>query len=171
MIRERGVARMPLQASGIEIMPDTIGHILQQKNHRVPLSQRSYRWEREHVDDWYKDINGAIQDRADEYFVGSVVGITAKDITHIYDGQQRLATTMILIGAIRDYFFKSGDEETARLIENDRLMSTDRRTHTLSPHFSLNAEDQQFFQERILLRPNDPTRLKVKPITHRASHK
>src|SRR5205823_2197787 len=74
-------------------------------------------------------------------------------------------------GAIRDYFFKSGDEETARLIENDWLMSKDRRTHTLSPHFSLNAEDQQFFQERILLRPNDPTRLKVKPITHRASHK
>ena len=56
-------------SAAIDIAPETIGHILGQKSYRVPLSQRSYRWEREHIEDWCKDINGAIFDRADEYFV------------------------------------------------------------------------------------------------------
>src|SRR5437868_5348708 len=109
MIWARGVFRMSDQPPGIDIVPETIGHLLSQKGHRVPLSQRSYRWESEHVEDWCKDINVAMFDRADEYFVGSIVGIRSEGATYIFDGQQRLATTMILIGAIRDYFFKSGD--------------------------------------------------------------
>ena len=45
---------MAIQAAGIEIKSSTIGLILQEKNLCVPLSQRSYRWEAEHVDDLYK---------------------------------------------------------------------------------------------------------------------
>jgi len=156
---------------GIEIVPETVGHILQQKNYRVPLSQRSYRWEREHVEDWLKDINGAMLDNGNEYFVGSVVGIRSKGATYIYDGQQRLATTMILIGAIRDYFYWSDDKETSGLIEADWLISKDRKSHEFSSHLALNAEDHQYFHDRILLRPDDNIRKVAKPLSHRESHK
>ena len=160
-----------VSSASIEIAPETIGHILQQKNYRVPLSQRSYRWEREHIEDLYKDINGAIFDKADEYFIGSIVGIKSTGATFIYDGQQRLATMMILIASIRDYFSHAGDEETTRIIEDGWLISKDRRTHEPSAHFKLNAEDQQFFHDRILLRAKDPIRKEVKPQPHRESHK
>ncbi|HKR13320.1 MAG TPA: DUF262 domain-containing HNH endonuclease family protein [Pyrinomonadaceae bacterium] len=162
---------MPDKAVGLDILAETVGHVLSQKGYRVPPSQRSYRWEAEHVEDWCKDLNVALFDGADEYFVGTIVGIKSGSATYIFDGQQRLATTMILIGAIRDYFYVSGDEETTRIIEEGRLMSKDRKTHEPTAHFKLNSVDQQFFQDRILLRPDDPIRKAAKPQRHRGSHK
>lgn len=160
---------MAIQAAGIDIKSSTIGLILQEKNLCVPLSQRSYRWEAEHVDDLYKDINAALLANLDEYFLGSIVVIKSQGKTYVYDGQQRLATSMILVAAIRDYFLESGDEETARLIEDETLFSKHRRTHEEMPHLKLNAEDHQFFNNRILLRPENPERQAAK--VQRDSHK
>lgn len=161
---------MPMQTAGIEIAPETIGHLLREENLRVPLSQRSYRWAAEHVEDLYKDIHGVIVEQGvDEYFIGSIVGIKSGTATFIYDGQQRLATTMILIAAIRDYFFSHDDSETARLIEEESLISKTRRTHEINAHFRLNAEDHSFFHTRVLLRPDAKERKRVKPL--RESHK
>lgn len=161
---------MPIQTVGIEIAPETIGHLLREENLRVPLSQRSYRWEAEHVEDLYKDIHGVIiEQEVDEYFIGSIVGIKSGASTFIYDGQQRLATTMILVAAIRDYFHAHGDSETARLIEEESLISKTRRTHEINAHFRLNAEDHNFFHTRILLRADNKERKASKPL--RESHK
>lgn len=160
---------MAIQAAGIEIKSSTIGLILQEKNLCVPLSQRSYRWEADHVDDLYKDINAALLANLDEYFLGSVVVIKSQGKTYVYDGQQRLATSMILISAIRDYFLLAGDEETARLIEDEALYSKHRRTHEETPHLKLNAEDHQFFHNRILLRPDTAERKAAR--IQRDSHK
>ncbi|MDI3463539.1 MAG: hypothetical protein OJF50_002360 [Nitrospira sp.] len=160
---------MAMQTAGIEIKSLTIGLILQEKNLCVPLSQRSYRWETEHVDDLYKDINAALLANLEEYFLGSVVVIQSQGKTYVYDGQQRLATSMILISAIRDYFLESGDDETARLIEDETLFSKHRRTHEETPHLKLNAEDHQFFHSRILLRPGNGERKAAK--VQRESHK
>ena len=162
---------MAIQTAGIEVVPETIGNLLTQQNLQVPLSQRSYRWEADHVKDLYADINGAIKDGLDEYFIGSVVGIKSKGVTYIYDGQQRLATSMILITAIRDYFSSINDSETARLIEDESLLSKLRETHEETPHFKLNAEDRQFFHDRILLRANNKKRPKSKSQAQRDSHK
>lgn len=74
----KGVSPMSVQSAGIDIVPETIGHILEGKNLRVPLSQRSYRWKDEHVNDLYNDINAAILDNLDEYFLGSIVGIKSQ---------------------------------------------------------------------------------------------
>jgi hypothetical protein len=160
---------MATQDSGITIAPETIGNLLAGKNLQVPLSQRSYRWEKEHVEDLYQDIHAAILDGAEEYFIGSVVGIKAKGFTYIYDGQQRLATTMILIAAIRDYFHNTGDKKTATLIEGEFLISIHRETHEETPHFKLNAEDQQFLLNRVLRLPGHSDRKSAQP--QRESHK
>ena len=160
---------MATQTASIEIKSSTIGLILQEKNLCVPLSQRSYRWETEHVEDLYKDINAALLANLDEYFVGSIVAIRSQGKTYVYDGQQRLATSMILISAIRDYFLEVADEETARLIEAETLLSKHRRTHEEAPHLKLNAEDHHFFNNRILLRPDSTERKAAK--VQRDSHK
>jgi uncharacterized protein with ParB-like and HNH nuclease domain len=83
-----------------------IGKALINKRLAVPIYQRSYAWEDKHVLDLFSDISEAISKNETEYFVGSIV--TTKNETQrpeVVDGQQRLATTTILIAAIRDYFF------------------------------------------------------------------
>jgi hypothetical protein len=160
---------MAAESTGIIIAPETIGHLLEDKNLQVPLSQRSYRWEEEHIAELYQDIYGAIESRSDEYFIGSIVGIKSSGTTFIYDGQQRLATSMILIAAIRDYFHQSNDTKTAIIIQDESLISPDRKTHEEKPHFRLNAEDQVFFHNRILLPPDDKLRKSTK--AQRDSHK
>jgi len=163
---------MGLQTGSIAIDPETIGNLLKAGNLRVPPSQRSYRWKDEHVEDLYKDVRGAIENGEDEYFVGSIVGIKSAGKTYVYDGQQRLATSMILIAAIRDRFLKDKDERTADLIEQESLVSEDRKTHEKSIHFILNTEDSPYFQNRILLRPSDTTRKELKKqALARDSHK
>jgi hypothetical protein len=163
---------MGLQTGSIAIDPETIGNLLKNGNLRVPPSQRSYRWKDEHVEDLYRDIRGSIDNNEDEYFLGSIVGIKSAGKTYIYDGQQRLATTMILVAAIRDHFLATGDEESARLTEEESLISTHRRTHDRTIHFLLNTEDSPYFENRVLLRPKDAVRkaLKGQILTH-DSHK
>lgn len=124
---------MAIQPAGIEIKSSTIGLILQEKNLCVPLSQRSYRGETEHVDDLYKDINAALLANLDEYFLGSVVAIKSQGKTYVYDRQQRLAPSMILISAIRDYFLESGggsthEREWTALRTTEILLKEDSRT-------------------------------------------
>src|ERR1700690_234891 len=90
-----------------EIMPkirfdeETLGRIVRNRQGlRVPINQRSYAWRRSHVEDLFTDLNGAITTGASEYFLGSIIVVNPLDqstVIEVYDGQQRLATTMILI--------------------------------------------------------------------------
>jgi hypothetical protein len=157
----------------IEFEKETIGHILQgRKGLHVPINQRSYQWKKEHVEDLYKDLNGAITGNAEEYFLGTIVVVikASGDDIEVYDGQQRLATSMMLIAAIRDYFYKFGDDKTARIIREQSLYSESRRTLQLETHFGLSADDDQFFVNRILRNPDDPERINAKPDKIKESH-
>jgi uncharacterized protein with ParB-like and HNH nuclease domain len=112
----------------IEIERETIGHALRDRKLYVPMHQRSYAWEEEHVTDLYQDFASAISDGDSEYFLGSIVVVgTGPGKFEVNDGQQRLATSTILIAAIRDYFVRQGDDKTASLIERDHLYSEDRK--------------------------------------------
>ncbi len=84
-------------------------------------------WKRSHVEDLFTDLNGAIQKGASEYFLGSIIVVDPPESSafiEVYDGQQRLATTMILIAAIRDFFILSlRDEREASTITGLSLLS------------------------------------------------
>lgn len=146
----------------IHISPMTLGKLLTEKRLEVPPSQRSYRWKPEHAEDLFKDMRTAIDDDAEEYFVGSIVSIQTDDRILIYDGQQRLATTMILIAAIRNALLDSGNDKDAGIAERSFLFSERRGGNDADPHFTLNLEDRDYFFNRILPRPDaipkkDPT--------------
>lgn len=158
-------------ATNIEFESDTLGDILQNhKNLQVPINQRSYAWQKEHVADLLKDLNAAITKSTNEYFLGAIIVVPENGDISVYDGQQRLATTTILIAAIRDYFYKSNDRATADAVANDFLQTTDRRSHELKPHLKLNVDDNQFFVDRILRPPDDTTRKNVRPDPNKESH-
>lgn len=150
---------MATDSTSLGIIPKTIGNLLKDKNLKVPPSQRSYRWAVENVEELFKDIQAAIDEPADEYFLGSVISIASKNKISIYDGQQRLATAMILIAAIRDYCASAGDGELASDIEKDFLVSKKARgSSEFTSHFTLNTKDHQYFEHRVLFREDTAER-------------
>ena len=83
-----------------------IAHLLKNTNVVVPQYQRSYAWEDRHIIDFLDDIERAVKGEVGEYFLGSVVlaeGTDAKRRPEVVDGQQRLATTTILIAEVRNH--------------------------------------------------------------------
>ncbi len=121
----------------IDFDSETLGNILfTRKNLRVPVNQRAYAWKKEHVDDLLKDLNAAITKGSEEYFLGAIIVVPSKSAVEVYDGQQRLATTLILIGAIRDFFHRSNDQQTAETIARDSLRSVERRNLSSSARIS-----------------------------------
>ncbi len=135
----------------IEIERDTLGKVLKDNRLCVPVHQRNYRWEPEQITDLFTDLAGAIADKSSpEYFLGSIVVVKRPDgQLEVNDGQQRLATTAILLAAIRDHFKQVGDT-TAEIIDSQFLSAVDRRTHVPTPKLTLNLNDNEFFIKRVL---------------------
>lgn len=158
--------------ANIEFESETLGSILStKKNLRVPTNQRAYAWQKEHVDDLLKDLNAAITSAAEEYFLGAIIVVASRGSVEVFDGQQRLATTLILIAAIRDFFFSGGDEATATSIAQESIRSVERKQLEMRPHLRLSADDNQYFEDRVLRAPNEPERQSAKPDAKKASHK
>jgi hypothetical protein len=156
--------------SRIEIEMQGLGRILLNRNVSVPVYQRSYAWEDEHVQDLLNDITEAISSSENEYFLGSIVTTNNKSPrAEVVDGQQRLATATILLAAIRDHFYNSKDFERANTISSDLLSKKDLKTLTLIPKLKLNDVDHDFFANRILLPPIDAGKsiIESKPSHHR----
>jgi hypothetical protein len=146
-----------------------IGSILSQNRLTVPLNQREYSWEDEHVLDLFEDFGRAIDNKKLTYFLGTVVITRGEgDLPEVSDGQQRLATTSILISAIRDYFFQHNDTTRALSIETDFLKKIDRNTTEVVPQLRLNVDDNDFYVKYVLSKPDSPDR-EIQPT--KESHK
>jgi hypothetical protein len=120
----------------------------------VPRNQREYSWREEHVMDLYQDLAKAITDAEPDYFLGSVVVAKKNGTLEVFDGQQRLATTVILLAAIRDYYRETNDNQRANIIEPEYLMARDLGTLEEQPKLTLSKIDHDFFLKRVL--SNDP---------------
>jgi alkylated DNA nucleotide flippase Atl1 len=100
----------------------------QDRQFRVPLYQRHYRWRTDQQDDLWKDIleqyNALAQGGSDvpRHFIGSVVAVAREaDPLHdfrdfrIVDGQQRLTTLSVALAALRDVAAKDDASQFDRL--------------------------------------------------------
>jgi hypothetical protein len=154
----------------IEIKQEGLGHALTDNILTIPRNQRSYDWTAEEVRELFTDLADAMAsaDGRKHYFLGSIVSTQgAASSLEIVDGQQRLATTAILLAAIRDHFYLTNDERRAKGIEGDYLLKRNLRTQEMIPNLRLNRFDNDFFIKRILSHPRSEDR-KVEP--RRESH-
>lgn len=146
---------MAKQNEAIEFEHKGIGEVLAQNRLAVPLNQREYKWEAEHIEDLFTDFANAIAKNQSSYFLGTIVLTRGEgEIPEVSDGQQRLATTTILLAAIRDYFHSIGDKTRADSIEQDFLKKTDYETTEIKPQLRLNVDDNEFFSKFILSSPD-----------------
>lgn len=135
----------------------TVGDLLSTTNPPilVPEWQRNYSWTTSEVDTFWKDIihfserypNDNILDQ--EYFLGSVVIVEGATSHLLLDGQQRLATSAILLSVIRD-FHRFYSQDAATRVSNRYLSDFDDATGTHVPKLTLNRYDKDFFKREVL---------------------
>lgn len=131
----------------------------------VPIYQRSYAWTLEEIAEYWGDLRGAFSEKAAEYFIGTIVLTPAGSSNrfHVIDGQQRLATTSILLAAIRDEFKERSDAKRGTIVQDTYLSTSDLSSAEEISRLSLNSEDTYFYEERIV-------HCKSKPLATKESH-
>jgi hypothetical protein len=148
----------------IDIAPEQIGHALTDKMLRVPPNQRDFSWKEKHVEDLYTDIAEAIDKGGFEYFLGSIVVVRSKGANDllVVDGQQRLATSLIMLAAIRDFLQISlEDKEGAERFERRFMFKEEFLSKDNNPRLVLNERDHPYFLSRVLLDPSHEKRKAV----------
>lgn len=132
-----------------------LGQYNESRQIEVPEFQRGYSWEKEHVSDFWSDINEFHQEKTQssstskKYFVGPIVVLPANDSLLLLDGQQRLATATILFSVIRDIARSIGTENAmylARDVQRDLIAKdTENKKYALI----LGETDKDYFQRTI----------------------
>ncbi|KXF78246.1 hypothetical protein ATN84_00075 [Paramesorhizobium deserti] len=161
---------MTSKGLGINAHDVGLGATLNQHLLMVPSNQRSYAWEGSHVETLFEDLSTAIQVGEQPYFLGTLVLTQGTgDRLEVADGQQRLATTSILIAAIRDYLetLGSAEKKAALKYTSDYLLIYDENTGEDTPRLQLNYEDNLFFVNNILSSTQDNQRAKIDRKLHR----
>jgi hypothetical protein len=111
----------------------------------------------------FEDLSVALTNNNQTYFLGTVVLTQGgEDRLEVADGQQRLATTSILIAAIRDYLESLGPNErkAAEKYTSDYLLIYDEMSGEHTPKLQMNYEDNDFFLTHILISAKDSPRSK-----------
>jgi hypothetical protein len=127
-----------------------LGSVLKQNRLEVPPNQRDYSWTDQEVTQLFRDFAKAKGDEG-PYFLGTIVTIPHEDGSlEVVDGQQRLATSAILLAAIRDYLI--GREETVLVesIDNEFLTSIDRAKRHRVAQLKLNLDDNDLFNRLVV---------------------
>jgi hypothetical protein len=147
-----------LEATGLTFEECGIASALTQHFLTVPLNQRPYKWGETPVQALLDDLTRSFIANEDIYFLGMIVlthGPTGQ--LEVADGQQRLATTSIIVAAIRDFLLELNDIETAQLYQSKYLLEYDPPSKEYKPKLQLNFEDRDFFIETILKSPDKRT--------------
>lgn len=133
----------------------------------VPNWQRSYSWTVKEVETFWNDLTDFEKSGRAEYFIGSVVIVETSDDKHLLlDGQQRLATSTILLSVIREYL-KRYSADAAGRTQSRYLADIDDATNETTYKLTLNAYDAEFFRRKILESRSDSF---VDPSEERSSH-
>ncbi|MER6494696.1 DUF262 domain-containing protein [Streptomyces griseorubiginosus] len=134
----------------------TVGELLGDvaKKTSVPDYQRDYSWTDNHVDYFWQDVIGFMRSHNEkslpdaEYFIGSMVRVDKADGYELLDGQQRLATVVILLSSIRDSL--SLLNSRASIKTQDRwIAEEDDRTAEKRYSLTLSTYDRDYFRRRI----------------------
>lgn len=126
-----------------------LGAVLKRYRLLVPPNQRDYAWEKKEVQNLLEDLVAAINDDEPQHFLGTLVTIPrANGVLEVVDGQQRLATTALILASMRQISLSGSDKLPQALA----TFLTDVDTETLedSPKMTLNAADSAVFHELLL---------------------
>ncbi len=134
-----------------EFKPTSITDLISTRYFTVPRYQRSYAWTAIEFGDFWDDLRTASSAGGD-YFLGNIV-LTKNDDDlsfSIIDGQQRIATTTILISALRDIYREHKESDIASAVEQNMICALDIETYEKKSRIMLNEIDNPFYQTFII---------------------
>ena len=119
----------------------------------VPWHQRRYDWKREHVVTLLRDIDDAMKNGQDFYFLGSISLIEQKpDFWGINDGQQRMTTYALICACFARYFHEYKDSSEA---------SAMRVAFVIDPRETRSMRDADDLDLRLLPSQDDKSRFNL----------
>jgi hypothetical protein len=121
------------------------------RRYQVPPHQRDYSWSADEVDRFFADVEQALGEGADEYFLGLMVfKPEGKDRLIILDGQQRLATAILILAAIREWLRSRGFQTDADQIQGEYIAKRELGGATLEPLLILNRTNNPSFEKYVI---------------------
>jgi hypothetical protein len=138
--------------SGISEAPAAgLGKLLMESRFAVPNHQRDYSWT-EQVKQLFDDIDAAIEANDPTYFLGLMVFMASESGELIVlDGQQRLATGVIFISAVRSWLSQfSQHQKDANQIQEWFIGRSELGEKSLQPRLIMNSANNQFFNDFIV---------------------
>jgi len=132
-----------------------------QEAYKVPLYQRPYAWTKDQWEDLFEDIDTLEPDKI--HFLGSIVVVPEGEhrlgvnYFQVVDGQQRIATLLIWLSAIRDIAKEKGNEELAKYLTDTFLFAKEWESGRQKqiPKLQLGELDDEAFQKVLEGRPKD----------------
>jgi hypothetical protein len=151
------------------------------RRYAVPAHQRDYSWSEDEIDRLFADAEQAIDEGADEYFLGLMVfKPESKDRLVILDGQQRLATAILILSAIREWLRSRGLQTDADQVQGEFIAKRELGGAALEPRLVLNRTNNPAFEKYVIaelpdeeisadlkkLRAHDPNRKLLEAALH-----
>lgn len=136
--------------------------------YRVPVFQRPYSWTDLEVQAFLDDLDDAIANEVPYYYLGSMVLIEEeRDCLRIIDGQQRMATTQILISRIMHRLLQDDPNDNAVMRYTTYFQHEDSGGHTRDT-LVLNDPDRNFFAKHVIQREPLPHRTSISVVSNAA---
>ena len=134
----------------------TLGSLLSNASSQiyVPEWQRSYSWGSNQVEVFWLDLTRFMNAHPGDtitgqsYFLGSVVIVNAGERGLLLDGQQRLATSTILLAALRETRRPLRADASTRL-QSKYIADFDDATSSTRYSLTLNQYDEEFFRKGV----------------------
>lgn len=131
----------------------TLGEILSSTSPpiRVPDFQRDFSWESQQVAEFWSDLVSfaglaPVNLTGREYFLGAAVLVNNGTFHLLLDGQQRIATSTILLAVLRDRV-STFSENASRQIQDRFIEFDDFLTGGRTSKIQLNTFDRAFFRD------------------------
>jgi hypothetical protein len=158
-----------------------IARLLQEGRFIVPSHQRDFAWNDDCVKQLFDDVVDALNKKSDSYFLGLLVFLYSGNAYTILDGQQRLATTVIIFAAIRDWLRQYPQfHQDATKIQDWYIGGSELGQSEPTPKVILNQTNNQYFLDFVVkgaaiedviaahkkVKRNDPNRLLLEAVIY-----
>jgi hypothetical protein len=129
-----------------------IGKLLMDNRFLVPNHQRDYSWTEDEVRQLFDDLESAVEKSAGVYFLGLMVFLnTAKGNLVVLDGQQRLATAVVIFSAIRSWLSQYSEHQSdANKVQEWFIGRSELGEKNPEPRLTMNSANAKVFTDYVV---------------------
>ena len=129
-----------------------IGKLLMDNLFLVPSHQRDYEWPEAQVAQLFDDVENALSRPDPFYFLGLMVFLSSEsgDLV-VLDGQQRLATAVLIFSAIRNWLQQYSEyRDDASKIQDWFIGRSELGEKSLQPRLTMNIANMTVFNDYVI---------------------